>query len=555
MTRKWWKEEVIYQIYPRSFKDSNGDGIGDIQGIISKLDYLSDLGIDIVWLSPVYRSPNDDNGYDISDYYDIHPEFGTMADFDLLLQGLHDRGIRLLMDLVVNHSSDEHQWFQESRKSRDNPYRDFYFWRPGKNGGPPSNLPSFFGGSAWAYDELTEEYYLHIFTKKQPDLNWENQKVREEVYTIMRFWLDKGVDGFRMDVIPLISKNLDFPEVDLSDFSSVIHDHFSNGPRVHEFLQEMHREVLHHYDCMTVGEGPGITMEIANDYVGEDRKEINMIFHLDHMLLGYGPQGKMDLVPTSFTDFKDLFSDWYQVIGEQGWINIFLDNHDFARMVSRWGDDDQYRKQSAKMLAILIMTLRGTPCIYNGSEIGMTNVYFDDINEYKDVETWNFYREHLDRGEDPEAFLKIVHRVGRDNARTPMQWDDSKHAGFTSGQPWIKVNPNYSDINVEEAQKDNDSILKFYQHLLSVRKAHPTWVYGAYASIDHGHDQIFAYKRWDADNTYYIVLNFSEKSFDYIIPEMHTTSRLLGNYPKTEIEGDAIAMKPWEGVVFQAESE
>jgi len=551
MQRKWWKEEVIYQVYPRSFNDSNGDGVGDLRGIIEKLDYIKDLGVDIIWVSPIFKSPNEDNGYDISDYYDVMDEFGTMEDFDQLLRGIHDREMKLVMDLVVNHTSDEHEWFQESRKSKNNPYRDYYIWRPGKNGGPPSNLPSFFAGSAWEYDELTDEYYLHIFTKKQPDLNWENPKVRQAVYKIMRFWLDKGVDGFRMDVIPLISKNLDFPDVDLSDFPKIIQEHFSNGPRVHEFIHEIYNEVLQHYDCMTVGEGPGITKDIANDYVGSDRGELNMIFHLDHMFLGYGAEGRMDIVPTCFNEFKNLFTQWYHAIGDRGWINIFLDNHDFARMVSRWGDDGNYRVESAKMLAILINTLRGTPCIYNGSEIGMTNAHFEDINDYKDVEMWNFYKEHRAKGGCTKEFLEGLHQVGRDNARTPMQWDDSCNAGFTTGQPWIKLNPNYTSINVAADTKSDNSIIKFYRNVLSTRKQHLTWVYGQYEQIDNGHDKVFAYRRWDENGKYLVVLNFGGENLDFIVEGSSKMERLIGNYETTTVDGDAIELKPWEGVVYK----
>jgi oligo-1,6-glucosidase len=381
MERSWWRESVIYQIYPRSFRDSNGDGIGDLRWIIHQLDYLAELGVDIIWLSPIYASPNDDNGYDISDYRAIMSEFGTMADFDELLAGLHERGLRLMLDLVVNHTSDEHAWFQASRSSKDNPYRDYYFWKPA----PPSTWPSFFGGEAWELDPATGEYYLHLFSKKQPDLNWENPKVREEVYALMRFWLDKGVDGFRMDVIPFISKRLDFPSVDLSDFGRVVEETYANGPRLHEFLQEMNREALAPYDVTTVGEAPGVPPRLANLYVGKDRGELDMIFHFGHMFLDWGPRGKFDLASWDLRDFKAVFNDWYAALGEDGWISPFLDNHDFPRMVSRWGNDGPYRVQSAKLLATLLLTLRGTPSIYQGSEIGMTNVAFPGIDDYRDI--------------------------------------------------------------------------------------------------------------------------------------------------------------------------
>ena len=357
MTRTWWKESVIYQIYPRSFNDSNGDGIGDLKGIIQKLDYLKELGVDILWISPIYKSPNDDNGYDISDYYNIMDEFGTMDDFDELLEAIHARGMKLLMDLVVNHTSDEHYWFQESRKSKDNPYRDYYYWQPEK----PNNWQSFFTGDAWELDPQTGEYYLHLFTKKQPDLNWENPKVRQEVYKLMRWWLDKGVDGFRMDVIPLISKRLDFPDADFSNFAKVVEEVYANGPRLHEFLHEMYQEVCSKYDVMTVGEAPGVPSDLGNLYVGESRKELNMIFHFGHMFLDWGGEGKFELSDWSLKEFKNVFTTWHNALGEEGWVSIYLDNHDFPRLLSRWGNDKEYYNESARLLAILILSLRGTP--------------------------------------------------------------------------------------------------------------------------------------------------------------------------------------------------
>ncbi len=509
-TKAWWKEEVIYQIYPRSFKDSNGDGIGDLRGIISKLDYLADLGVDIIWLSPIYESPNDDNGYDISDYYKIHPEFGTMADFDELLAGLHERGMRLIMDVVFNHSSDEHKWFEASRQSKYNPYRDYYFWKPGKNGGPPNNWKSFFGGSAWEYDATTEEYYLHLFTKKQPDLNWENPKVREGIYEIVKFWLDKGIDGFRMDVIPLISKRLDFADSPYEALNETIEKIYSNGPKVHQYINEMYEKVLKHYDIMTVGEGPGISKEVGLNYVGHDRGELNMIFHLDHMFLGHGPLGKFDPVPYSWQDVKDLINDWDAAMGRSGWISVFLDNHDFPRLVSRFGNDKEYRLESAKLLAMMVLTLRGTPCIYQGSELGMSNVHFDSIEDYRDIETHNYYKEFTERGLSPEAFLELVHENGRDNVRTPMQWDDSEHAGFTTGTPWIKANPNYIEINSEKVLADKNSIYYFYQKFLAYRKQTKTLIYGAYEPIATESDKLFVYRRKDKEADLVIVLNHSD---------------------------------------------
>lgn len=542
--KKWWKESVIYQIYPRSFNDSNNDGIGDLRGIIEKLDYLKNLGVDILWLSPIFKSPNDDNGYDISDYCDIMDEFGTMDDFDELLEGIHDRGMKLLMDLVVNHTSDEHYWFQESKKSKDNPYRDYYHWRSEKN-----NWKSFFAGDAWEFDPQTEEYYLHLFTKKQPDLNWENPQVRKEIYNLMKFWLDKGVDGFRMDVIPLISKYMDFPDGDTSDFNKLIEEMYSNGPRVHEFLKEMHQEVLQHYDVMTVGEGPGITKELANLYVGGNRKELNMIFHFGHMFMGQGEGGRFDVVEKSFIDFKKVFSDWDKVIDEGGWINIFLDNHDFPRMVSRWGNDNDYRKESAKLLATLILSMRGTPCMYHGSEIGMTNVKFPSIGDYRDVEIKNFYKEHLKNGGNETDFLEAVYINGRDNVRTPIQWDTSTNAGFSEAEPWIKVNPNYTEINVEETLNDLDSIFYFYQKMLAYRKANPTLIYGAFKDLYPKDEDVFAFQRKDEDETFFIILNFSEAPIP-IIRYLHDANNWkleISNYKKAS---QAI-IRPWEARVFR----
>jgi len=542
MHKTWWKESVIYQIYPRSFKDSNGDGVGDLRGIISKLDYLKELGVDILWLSPIYASPNDDNGYDIADYRSIMSEFGTMDDFDEMLEGIHARGMRLLMDLVVNHTSDEHEWFQQSKSSKDSPYRDYYYWSDEK----PNNFKSFFGGDAWEYDDQTDSWYLHLFTRKQPDLNWENPKVRQEVYDLMKFWLDKGVDGFRMDVIPLISKRLPFQDTHLPEFTDVIEQVYANGPRIHEFLNEMNREVMAHYDMMTVGEGVGIPPSMANEYVGHSRKEIDMIFHFGHMFIDHGPGGKFDVAPFSLPEFKTVFDQWDEAIGEEGWLNIYLDNHDFPRLVSRFGNDQQYRVESAKMLAILLLTLRGTPCIYQGTEIGMTNVAFPSIQDYRDVETLNIWKEEHEKGVSEEEFLKAVHIQGRDNVRTPIQWDASMHAGFTEGNPWIKVNPNYIDINVEDARADQHSTFYFYQHLLGLRKQHPTWIYGQYEDLLPDHPSLFLYKRWDDHQTYYIILNFSDQITT--LPEGYTwdlTTLICSNY--TNGHGD---LQAWEGRIL-----
>ncbi|MGB0930317.1 MAG: glycoside hydrolase family 13 protein [Chitinophagales bacterium] len=556
ITQQWWKEAVIYQIYPRSFKDSNGDGIGDLRGIIEKLDYLKSLGVDVLWLSPIYQSPNDDNGYDISDYYNIMTDFGTMDDFNEMLEGIHQRGMKLLMDLVVNHSSDEHKWFTESRKSKDNPYRDYYYWQPPKaDGSKPTNWKSFFGGDAWDYDEQTGEYYLHLFTKKQPDLNWENPKVRQEVYKIIRYWLDKGVDGFRMDVIPFISKRLPFEDVDSNrGFNDVVINTYANGPRLHEFLQEMVRESINQYDVMTVGEGIGVTPQNGLLYVGEDRGELNMVFHFEHMFINQGKGGKFDIVDFQLTDLKQGFSIWDEALGEKGWVNIYLDNHDFPRMVSRFGNDGKYHTESAKLLATLLLTLRGTPCIYQGSEIGMTNVAFPSIEDYRDVETLNFYEEAKERGEDMEAFLKAVHIQGRDNVRTPVQWSNELNAGFTTGTPWIKANPNYPKINAEAVLKNTNSIWHYYQQMLQFRKTHlDVLVYGDYEVIDEANQKVYAYKRSIKGKTMIVVLNFTSEHIAFEAPyEVDELQYLKGNY-KGKIEGEegtVLDLRPWEARVY-----
>ncbi len=544
---KWWKEQVIYQIYPRSFNDSNNDGIGDLPGIIEKLDYLKKLGVDIIWLSPIYPSPNDDNGYDISNYRDIHPEFGTMEDFDQLLEGIHSRGMKLIMDLVVNHSSDEHEWFEKSRQSKDNPYRDFYIWKKGQNDGPPNNWQSFFGGSAWQYDEQTAEYYLHLFTTKQPDFNWENPQVRAEIYDLVKFWLDKGIDGFRMDVISLISKRLEFNDTPHKAFGDTVQYVYSNGPRVHEFINEMYEKVLSHYDIMTIGEGPGISPEVGLKYVGHDRGELNMIFHLDHMFLGFGAGGRFDQEPYGLVEVKKIFNDWYEAMEPSGWISIFLDNHDFVRMVSRFGNDREYRVESAKLLAILIMTMRGTPCIYQGSEIGMTNVHYDSIDDFRDVETLNFHKILTKKGMPQATFLELANQNGRDNVRTPMQWNGHPNGGFCESTPWIKANPNYSEINVEKALADKDSIFYFYQTLLELRKGNDTLIYGQYKDLSEGDDSLFIYSRWSDTKSYTILLNFSDQQQHYAL-EDDPGKLILSNYLENN---DHLA--PWEARIYEKE--
>ncbi|WP_143416053.1 alpha-glucosidase [Geobacillus sp. E263] len=558
MERAWWKEAVVYQIYPRSFYDSNGDGIGDIRGIIAKLDYLKELGVDVVWLSPVYKSPNDDNGYDISDYREIMDEFGTMEDWEEMLEEMHKRGIKLVMDLVVNHTSDEHPWFIESRKSKDNPYRDYYIWRPGKDGKEPNNWESCFGGSAWEYDETTGEYYLHLFSKKQPDLNWENPKVRREVYDMMKFWLDKGVDGFRMDVINMISKTPGLPDGEPQEGKKYVSGskYFMNGPRVHEFLQEMNREVLSKYDIMTVGETPGVTPREGILYTDPSRHELNMVFQFEHVDLDSGPGGKWDIRPWSLADLKTTMTKWQKELEGKGWNSLYLNNHDQPRAVSRFGDDGKYRVESAKMLATFLHMMQGTPYIYQGEEIGMTNVRFPSIEDYRDIETLNMYKERVEEyGEDPQEVMEKIYYKGRDNARTPMQWDDSENAGFTTGTPWIPVNPNYKEINVKEALADPNSVFHYYKKLIQLRKQHDIIVYGTYDLILEDDPYIYAYTRTLGNEKLIVITNFSEKTPVFRLPDditYKTKELLISNYDVDETEElKEIRLRPWEARVYK----
>lgn len=554
MEKKWWKESVVYQIYPRSFMDSNGDGIGDLKGITSKLEYLHTLGVDVIWLSPVYESPNDDNGYDISDYQSIMDEFGTMEDWETLLDGLHSRGMKLMMDLVVNHTSDEHKWFVESRKSKDNPYRDYYVWRQGKAEGiEPNNWTSFFSGSAWQKDEESDEYFLHLFSKKQPDLNWENPKVRQEIYDMMTWWLDKGVDGFRMDVINLISKVEGLPSTPSGKRYDWGGDYFMNGPRVHEFLQEMNKEVLSNYDIITVGECPGASTEDAAEYANKEQTELNMIFTFEHMDIDSGPGGKWDVKPWDLQDLKAVMTKWQKGLEGKGWNSLYLNNHDQPRMVSRFGNDKAYRVESAKMLATFLHMLQGTPYIYQGEEIGMTNVRFPSIEDYNDLEIHNMYREKvMEGGEDHQKVMESIYIKGRDNARTPMQWDESENAGFTSGTPWLKLNPNYDSINARQALEDPDSIFYYYQQLIKLRKEHDIIVYGTYDLLLENHPSIYAYTRTLGDRRLVVMCNFFEKEADFQADLSYEASELLvSNYEVVEDEDVRnVTLKPFEARVY-----
>jgi oligo-1,6-glucosidase len=561
MTTKWWKESVVYQIYPRSFQDSNGDGIGDLRGIIGRLDYLKELGIDVVWLSPVYKSPNDDNGYDISDYQDIMDEFGTLADWEELLSEMHSRGIRMVMDLVVNHSSDEHPWFIESRKSKDNPYRDFYIWRPAKDGHEPNNWESFFSGSVWQYDEATDEYYLHLFSKKQPDLNWENPALRHKIYEMMRWWLDKGIDGFRMDVITMLSKTPGLPD------APVIGDkpyhwggqYFIHGPRLMEYLSEMNREVLSKGDILTVGEAVMATPEHAIDLTNEETGHLNMLFQFEHMDLDRAPNSmsaKWALKPWDLLDLKRVMTRWQRDLEGKGWNSLYLSNHDQPRSVSRFGDDGYYRVPSAKLLGTFLHMLQGTPYVYQGEEIGMTNVRFPSIDDYRDIETLNMYREFVhSRGINPAIVMAGIHAKSRDNARTPMQWDDSSIAGFTTGTPWIGVNPNYPQINVRDALTDPDSVFHYYKKLIRLRKENPVIVHGRYDLLLEAHEEIYAFTRTHGDDRLLVILNFTANQPVFALPseiEYSATDLMIANYEIDAAEDIALlTLRPYEARVYR----
>jgi len=547
MNRTWWKEAIVYQIYPRSFKDSNGDGVGDLRGIIEKLDYIQSLGVDAVWLNPIYKSPNDDGGYDISDYYSIQPEFGTMDDFDELLKGLHHRNLKLIMDLVLNHSSDEHPWFQESRKSKSNPYRNYYFWKPGKNGGPPNNWPSFFGGSAWQVDDAAGEYYLHLFSRKQPDLNWENPILREEINKLMKFWLEKGVDGLRLDVISAISKRSDFPDTDTPDFNETIRKYYANGPRLKEYIKDAREKVWNHYKVMTVGEGPGITPQNAQDYLDEDHG-LNMIFHFGHMFLDQGPGGRFDPIPWKMKDFKAVFKTWDDAFVERGWGSVFLGNHDFPRIVSRWGNDKRYWSEASKLLCTLLLSMRGTPFIFMGDEIGMTNTHLNTIGESRDIETQNGWREAKKKGVTEIEFLEAANYAGRDNARTPMQWNSTPQADFTTGLPWMPVNPNHKSIHVNAQLDDSESVLNYFRAMAEIRKAYLVLTYGSYRPLESGSDSLFLFFRERQQEKMLIVLNFSDQVTNLpnqVIPFL--SNRLIGNYPEGKSPQE---MQPWEARVY-----
>ncbi|MEH7120618.1 alpha-glucosidase [Neobacillus vireti] len=558
MKKKWWKESVVYQIYPLSFKDSNGDGIGDLQGIISKLDYLKDLGIDVIWICPIYQSPNHDNGYDISDYRAIMKQFGTMEDFDELLAQAHERGLKIIMDLVVNHTSDEHPWFIESRSSLDNPKRDYYIWRKGKNGGPPNNWESYFSGSVWEYDETTEEYYLHLYTKNQPDLNWENEDVIRDVEEMVRWWLDKGVDGFRMDAIAHIVKAENLPDAPNPNNLPYVRAYtlFSNLEKVHTLLRDLNDKVLYMYDIMTVGETSGLGPEQALEYIGNERHELNMVFQFEHMQLdsATGGTGKWELTPWNLLDLKNIMSKWQTVLHEKGWNANYLCNHDQPRSVSRFGNDGKYRKESAKMLATFLLTLEGTPYIYQGEEIGMTNPQFQSIQDYRDIETLNYYQQALESGTPIDTIMEAIWKKSRDNSRTPMQWDNSHAAGFTTGIPWIMVNSNYKEVNVQEALKDENSIYHYYRKLIALRKKHEVFVYGEYKLLLPLDPDLYVYTRKFGEEMILIILNFFDRTPVFKLPEELSSlsaKLLLSNYKVEKEDLHEISLLPYEARIYK----
>ncbi len=556
MEKTWWKESVVYQIYPRSFMDSNGDGIGDIKGITEKLDYLKELGIDVIWLSPVYQSPNDDNGYDISDYQAIMEEFGTMEDFDAMLARAHELGIRIMMDLVVNHTSDEHAWFVESRKSVDNPYRDFYIWRKGKeDGSEPNNWGSCFSGSAWKYDPQTDMYFLHLFSPKQPDLNWDNSTVREHVFDMMNWWCEKGIDGFRMDVISLISKRPGLPDGEVGE-NGYGDSGCANGPHVHEYLQEMNKKVLSKYDLITVGEAAGVTLEEAKKYANADGSELNMVFQFEHT--GEGKEqktrfGKWDGHKMGLVEWKSILSKWQTGLEGKAWNSLYLSNHDQPRSVSRYGNDsEKYRAVSAKLLATCIHMMQGTPYVYQGEELGMSNAYFENLEDYRDIESINAYHELTEKcGVSHDEMMGYLKRISRDNARTPMQWDNSKNAGFTTGTPWIKVNPNYVTVNAADQVKDPDSVFSYYKKLIRLRHENPVIVYGDYELLEPDSEEVFIYTRTLDGEHLMVICNFTDHEVtvsEAVMDQIPDQSEvLIANYADDEGK----VLRPYEAKVYR----
>lgn len=549
MEKKWWKEAVAYQIYPRSFMDSNNDGIGDLQGIISKLDYLKDLGIDVIWICPVYKSPNDDNGYDISDYQDIMSDFGNMEDFNELLSEIHKRNMKIIIDLVINHTSDEHPWFIESRSSKQNPKRDWYIWREGKDNKEPNNWESIFKGSAWEYDENTKEYYLHLFSKKQPDLNWENEDMRNEIYKVINWWLDKGIDGFRVDAISHINKEEGLVDMDNPDNLKYVpsFDKHMNVEGIHDYLRELKENTFSKYDIMTVGEANGVKAEQATDWVGENDGKFNMLFQFEHIDLWNSSEFNLP-------NLKKVWNKWQVNLENDGWNALFIENHDITRVVSSWGDDTRFLKESAKALGLLYFMHKGTPFIYQGQEIGMTNVKFNDINEYDDIRSINEYNQLINQGMSPKDALEHIWNTSRDNTRTPMQWDDSLNAGFSKSNPWIHVNPNYKYINVKEQLEDDDSILNFYKKMIKIKKSSECLIYGKYNLILEDDTNIFAYERILNDEKFLVICNLKSESSNYKYEKLTLKyeNLILSNY-NVDAHKDLnnFELKPWEARLYK----
>jgi oligo-1,6-glucosidase len=567
MREQWWKESVVYQIWPRSFADGDGDGIGDLAGITSRLDYLRALGVDVVWLSPIYPSPQDDAGYDISDYMDIDPTFGSLEQFDALLEAVHEHGMKLVMDLVVNHTSDEHPWFVESRASKDSPKRDWYWWRParegmdpGDPGAEPNNWGSVFSGPAWELDDGTGEYYLHLFSRKQPDLNWENPEVRQAIYSMMRWWLDRGIDGFRMDVINFISKDTSLPDGQVRD-GSLYGDgmpHFVDGPRAHEFLQEMNREVFAGREgLITVGEMPGVTVEEAKLYTDPARRELDMVFQFEHVQVDHGP-AFWDIHPLRLRDLKAVLGRWQSGLAEVGWNSLYWNNHDQPRVVSRFGDDGEHRERSAKMLGTVLHLHRGTPYVYQGEELGMTNAPFGSIDDFRDIQALNHYAEAVGTGADPETVLAALRVRSRDNARTPVQWDDTERAGFTTGTPWISVNPNHKEINARAQIAADDSVFQYYRRLIELRHTEPAVAHGDFHMLLADHEQVYAFTRTKGTTDLLVLANFSGEPATIEVPDADRwqgTELILANYPVDATGGlQHLVLRPWEARVYRSRS-
>ncbi|MBQ6448997.1 MULTISPECIES: alpha,alpha-phosphotrehalase [Niallia] len=557
MEQAWWQKAVVYQIYPKSFQDTTGNGVGDIQGIIKRLDYLKELGVDVLWLTPIYASPQKDNGYDISDYYSIHHEYGKMEDFDQLLKEAHQKGLKIIMDIVVNHTSTEHEWFKQAASSKDNPYRDFYIWKDGKEDGrEPTNWQSKFGGNAWQYDEKTGQYYLHLFDVTQADLNWENEKLRDEIYKMMQFWFEKGVDGFRLDVINLISKNQAFPDDDGSVAPGDGRKFYTDGPRVHEFIHEMNQEVFSKYDSMTVGEMSSTTLEHCIKYTKPERNELSMTFNFHHLKVDYPNGEKWEIGEMDFHALKQILSNWQVGMNKgEGWNALFWCNHDQPRIVSRYGNDGKYHKESAKMLATTIHMMQGTPYIYQGEELGMTDPKFTSIDQYRDVESLNMYNILQANGKPEEEILEILRRKSRDNSRTPVQWNGEKNAGFTEGTPWIETAQNYKELNAENALKDKDSVFYHYQNLIKLRKEYDIITDGDYELLAPDDDKIFAYLRSTDKEKLLVVNNFYEEEAEFKLPEHIdmtglTSEILLSNYSNSAFFGESMKLRPYESIIY-----